>query len=244
MALVGLDGRWLQVNRSLCDLVGRSEPELLGLTFQDITHPDDLKKDLAQASRMLGGEIPSYTMEKRYIHKDGHIVWALLSGAVIPWPDGTPRYCLAQIHDMSPRVAPAVERANDGLPGGNETILVVEDEALVRSSLRRILSRQGYTVLEARHGADALQILDRTPRPVDLVMTDLMMPEMTGRELIPELRARLKNLKIIVMSGYDEKAAMGGESLPAGTGFIEKPFTVKGMLQAVRRALDGKAEQH
>ena len=68
MALVGLDGRWLQVNRSLCDLVGRSEPELLRLTFQDITHPDDLKKDLAQASRMLGGEIPSYTMEKRYIH--------------------------------------------------------------------------------------------------------------------------------------------------------------------------------
>jgi PAS domain S-box-containing protein len=140
-------------------------------------------------------------------------------------------------------LAPAVERTGDGLPGGNETILVVEDEALVRSSLRRILSRQGYTVLEARHGADALQILDQAPRPIDLVMTDLMMPEMTGRELIPELRARLKDLKIIVMSGYDEQAARGGEPLPAGTGFIEKPFTVKGMLQAVRAALDSKTDQ-
>jgi two-component system cell cycle sensor histidine kinase/response regulator CckA len=116
----------------------------------------------------------------------------------------------------------------------------VEDEAAVCSSLRRILSRQGYTVLEARNGASALQILDQASGPVDLVMTDLMMPEMTGLQLIPELRARLKDIKIIVMSGYDEKFAMQGESLPAGAGFLEKPFTVEGVLQTVRAALDGK----
>lgn len=117
---------------------------------------------------------------------------------------------------------------------------MVEDEASVRNSLRRILSRQGYTVLEARHGAAALQILDQTSRPVDLVMTDLMMPEMTGRQLIPELRARLKDIKIIVMSGYDEKVAMQGGTLPAGAAFLEKPFTLEGVLQTVRAALDGR----
>jgi two-component system, cell cycle sensor histidine kinase and response regulator CckA len=116
----------------------------------------------------------------------------------------------------------------------------VEDEASVRSSLGRILSRQGYTVLEARHGGDALQILDQTSGPVDLVMTDLMMPEMTGRQLIPQLRARSKDIKIIVMSGYDEKVATQGGALPAGTTFLEKPFTVEGLLQTVRATLDGK----
>jgi two-component system, cell cycle sensor histidine kinase and response regulator CckA len=118
--------------------------------------------------------------------------------------------------------------------------LVIEDEASIRNSLRRILSREGYTLLEARDGADALQILDQTSRTVDLVMTDFMMPQMTGLELIPELQARLKDTMIIVMSGYDEKVAMKGKTLPAGVAFLEKPFTVEGVLQTVRGALDGK----
>jgi two-component system cell cycle sensor histidine kinase/response regulator CckA len=93
-------------------------------------------------------------------------------------------------------------------------------------------------VLEAKDGADALQILDQTSRPVDLVMTDLMMPQMTGLELIPELQTRLKHIQIIVMSGCDEKVATQGETLPAGVAFLEKPFTVEGVLQTVRAALD------
>jgi DNA-binding response OmpR family regulator len=124
------------------------------------------------------------------------------------------------------------------LPSGTESVLVVEDEAAVRNSIRRILTRQGYTVLEARHGSDALRALDETTRPVDLVMTDLMMPEMDGRELIVELRARSATIKILAMSGYDEQAAMRGEALPVGTQFLEKPFTVEGLLRSVRAALD------
>jgi DNA-binding response OmpR family regulator len=120
---------------------------------------------------------------------------------------------------------------------------VVEDEASIRTSLRRILSRQGYTVLEARHGADALQILDRTSQAVHLVMTDLTMPQMSGLELIANLRARLKELRIIVMSGFDEKAATRGKALLAGVAFVEKPFTVEGVLQTVRAALDAAPAQ-
>ena len=79
MALVGTDGRWLQVNRSLCKILGYSEGELLGKTFQDITHPDDLEADVEQVRRMLAGEIETYQKEKRYFHKDGHVVWVLLT---------------------------------------------------------------------------------------------------------------------------------------------------------------------
>jgi len=70
MALVGRDGRWLQVNRSLCEMVGYPEEELLEKTFQDITHPDDLEKDLEQVRRLRAGEIRTYQMEKRYFHRD------------------------------------------------------------------------------------------------------------------------------------------------------------------------------
>src|SRR5438477_12917570 len=79
MALVAPDGRWLQVNRSLCEIVGYSEQELLGANFQAITHPDDLEVDLEYVRQMLAGEIQTYKMEKRYFHKLGQIIWVLLS---------------------------------------------------------------------------------------------------------------------------------------------------------------------
>jgi two-component system, cell cycle sensor histidine kinase and response regulator CckA len=133
-----------------------------------------------------------------------------------------------------------VKRVTNQLPGGSETILVVEDEASVRSSIKRILSRQGYTVLEARDGADALQVIAETKRPIDLVMTDLMMPQMGGRELIPKLQTLSKPPRVLVMSGHDEQAAMRGDSFPPGTVFLEKPFTVEELLQTVRAALDAE----
>ena len=126
-----------------------------------------------------------------------------------------------------------------GLPGGSETILVVEDEASLRNSIKRILIRQGYTVLEARHGAEALQVMGETKRAIDLVMTDLTMPGMSGRELIPELQALSRPPRVLVMSG--EQAVLRRDSLPPGTEFLEKPFTVEELLQTVRAVLDVKS---
>jgi PAS domain S-box-containing protein len=80
MALVGIDGRWLRVNWALCEIVGYSEEELLEKTFQEITHPDDLEADLDYVRRLMAGEIRTYQMEKRYLHKEGHEVWVLLNG--------------------------------------------------------------------------------------------------------------------------------------------------------------------
>jgi PAS domain S-box-containing protein len=134
-------------------------------------------------------------------------------------------------------------RAVARLPTGSETVLVVEDEATVRTSIRRILTRQGYTVLEARHGADALRVLDAATSRVDLVLTDLMMPEMGGRQLISELWARSTERRVLVVSGYDEHASLRSEPLPVGTHFLEKPFTVDGLLRSVRAALDTGPER-
>lgn len=103
MALVAPDGRWLKVNRSLCRLVGYEEDELLSLSFQDITHPDDLDADLSQVQRMLGGEIETYEMEKRYIRKDGEIVWILLTVSLVNDAAGAPLYFVSQIQDITGR---------------------------------------------------------------------------------------------------------------------------------------------
>jgi len=132
-----------------------------------------------------------------------------------------------------------VTRVTNRLPGGSETILVVEDDASVRNSIKRILARHGYTVLEARHGVDALQVIDETKRPIDLVMTDLMMPQMSGRELIPELQALSKPPRVVLMSGG--QTVMRRDSLPPGTGFLHKPFTVEELLQTVRATLEAKS---
>jgi diguanylate cyclase (GGDEF)-like protein/PAS domain S-box-containing protein len=103
MALVGTDGRFLRTNRSLCDMLGYREVELLGKTFQDITHPDDLDADLDQVRRMLDGEIRTYQMEKRYFHKEGQVVWALLSVSLVHDEEGEPLYFVSQIQDISER---------------------------------------------------------------------------------------------------------------------------------------------
>jgi diguanylate cyclase (GGDEF)-like protein/PAS domain S-box-containing protein len=103
MALVATDGRFLRTNRSLCGLLGYPEEELLEKTFQDITYPDDLDADLDQVRRMLVGKIGTYQMEKRYFHKDGQVVWVLLSVSLVHDEEGEPLYFVSQIQDMNER---------------------------------------------------------------------------------------------------------------------------------------------
>ena len=103
MALVGTDGRFLRTNRSLRELLGYPEQELLGKTFQDITYPDDLNVDLDNLDRMLAGEMRTYQVEKRYMHKKGHVVWGLLSVSMVHDDEGAPMYFVSQIQDVSER---------------------------------------------------------------------------------------------------------------------------------------------
>jgi PAS domain S-box-containing protein len=103
MALVAVDGRWLQVNRSLCEIVGYSEQELLATNFQALTHPDDLDTDLDYVNQLLSGEIRHYQMEKRYLHKLGHSVSILLSGSLVRDAQGQPLYFIGEIQDITER---------------------------------------------------------------------------------------------------------------------------------------------
>ena len=103
MALVAPDGRFLDVNRSLCRIVGYAREELLATSFQAITHPDDLNADLDQVRRILERESETYQMEKRYRHKNGDVVWVLLSVSLVWRSDGSPRYFISQIEDITAR---------------------------------------------------------------------------------------------------------------------------------------------
>lgn len=103
MAIVSLEGRWLRVNRALCTILGYSEAEMLAQTFQDITHPDDLEKSLAHGNQALAGQVSTYQVEKRYIHKLGHTVWVLLNASLTRDAQHQPLYFIAQIQDITDR---------------------------------------------------------------------------------------------------------------------------------------------
>ena len=100
LALVAPNGHWLRVNRKLCEMLAYSQAELMSLTFQDITHPDDLSDDLEQLQRLLAGEIQSYTMEKRYVLKNAETLWIKLTASLVLKPDGAPDYFIAVIENI------------------------------------------------------------------------------------------------------------------------------------------------
>lgn len=105
IAKVSPGGSWLEINPKMCDMLQYTRDELLALTFQDITHPEDLDKDLSYVNAMLNKEIDHYSMEKRYFKKDGAIIWINLSVTLICHPDGSPDYFISIIDDIDEKVA-------------------------------------------------------------------------------------------------------------------------------------------
>lgn len=103
MAIVGLDGKWLEVNGALCRMLGYSEEELMGKTFVDVTHPDDLDLDLQYVQQLLNGDLEHYQMEKRYFHKTGDIIFVLLSVSLVRNEKGEVIHFISQIEDVTAR---------------------------------------------------------------------------------------------------------------------------------------------
>jgi PAS domain S-box-containing protein len=101
MALVGLNGRWLKVNKIVCEIMGYPAEELLKKKFQEITHPDDLQVEFLNLRRLLDGETSNYQMEKRYFHKNGNLLWTLLSVSLVRNKKGVPIYFVSQIEDIT-----------------------------------------------------------------------------------------------------------------------------------------------
>jgi nitrogen-specific signal transduction histidine kinase/ActR/RegA family two-component response regulator len=127
-------------------------------------------------------------------------------------------------------------------PGGTETILLVEDEEAVRTMVSRILQNKGYTVLEARQGVEAIEICERYHDSIHLMVTDVIMPQMSGRELAERLAPLLPDMKVLYMSGYPDNTIVQHGVLEAGTAFLQKPFTLNALELKVREVLDASRQ--
>lgn len=153
MALVSPEGRWLRVNRSLCEILGFREEEFLQCDFQAITHRDDLGEDLAHIYRMLAGEILTCQLEKRYIHRHGHEVWALTSASLVRDSHGEPLHFIFQIEDITER-----KRAQAAIQA-----LSLVDE------LTGLYNRRGFLAFSEQH----LTSIQRTNKSLMVVYADL-----------------------------------------------------------------------
>jgi two-component system cell cycle sensor histidine kinase/response regulator CckA len=122
---------------------------------------------------------------------------------------------------------------------GSETILVVEDDDLVRSTVLAILRRKGYLVLEANGGAEALARSEHGREEIALLLTDVVMPTMGGRELAERMSSIRPGMKILYMSGYTGDSVLRQTVLELGVPFIQKPFTSEELARKVREVLDG-----
>ena len=143
---------------------------------------------------------------------------------------------------------PRVDEPPDPLPGtpvtaaadlhGTETILLVEDEPAVRGVARQVLTRHGYTVVEAPDGQTALALFDGDGPKVDLVVTDVVMPGMSGRSLADQLTSRLPGLQVLYMSGYTDDAIVRHGMLEPGLAYLQKPFRPEALAHKVREVLN------
>ena len=144
-----------------------------------------------------------------------------------------PRHTGPAEEEAQPRAGQDVrEERNSGA-----RILVVEDDAAVRGSVRRVLERNGYHVLESASGGNALATLAKSPQSIDLVISDMVMPEMSGLELRHRVKTIRPTLPVLLMSGYSEEAItrLGTQGIIGP--MIEKPFTVRGILERVGAVL-------
>jgi two-component system sensor histidine kinase/response regulator len=159
IALVSPDGRWLRANPALCRMIGYSESELLGSDFQTVTHPDDLDADLAQVKAVLAGDIHTYQMEKRYLHKDGHVIWVLLSVSLVRSTEGRPIYFVSQIQDITDR-----KRAEEALRENESRYRTLADNATDLITLQDLELRPLYVSPASRRmlGYDPEKVMGLT----------------------------------------------------------------------------------
>jgi signal transduction histidine kinase/ActR/RegA family two-component response regulator len=136
---------------------------------------------------------------------------------------------------------PTSKRSTQASPG-RETILVVEDLEVVRSLVRKILERKGYEVITANSGKEALESVRALTRPVDLLLTDMVMPGMSGRDLCRELHVLYPELRVIYMSGHTQDAALHHEAETGQVDFLQKPFSVNTLVETVRQVIDRQTD--
>jgi PAS domain S-box-containing protein len=145
---------------------------------------------------------------------------------------------LPQVEDSEEPAASETTRILAAAPTGTETILLVEDQDGIRDLVREFLHRKGYTILQAMDGKDALRIAGEYEQPIHLLLTDVVMPNLGGRELAPRLREMHPEMKVLFMSGYAEHSPADSEALDGGTPVLQKPFLLDTLARNLRSVLD------
>jgi two-component system, cell cycle sensor histidine kinase and response regulator CckA len=169
------------------------------------------------------------------IKQSGGNIWAYSE----PGLGTTFKIYLPRVEKATKLYKPRLKPKEAGPPGGTETILLVEDEDAVRSMVGKILKNKGYTVLEACQGDEAIDICERTEGSIDLMVTDVIMPHMSGRELAVRLASMRPEMGVLYMSGYPDNTIVKHGVLEPGMAFLQKPFTINALERKVREVLDG-----
>ena len=133
----------------------------------------------------------------------------------------------------------APRKSGEALTGGSETLLICEDDESIRQLMCRMLSERGYRVLAADNPANALSIVARHTGPLDLLVTDVVMGGMNGRQLAELVKCERPNLKVLFISGYTSNVIEHHGVLDDGVEFMQKPFTADDLTRRVREVLDG-----
>lgn len=199
IAHVGLDGRWLRVNQKLCQILGYPREELTARTFQEITYPEDLGADLVQAADLAAGRTDSYAMEKRYVRKDGSLVWAKFTGSVQRDSLGTPKHFIAVIEDIGERKLAEGER--------EQLLEEVQRQSTEREDLLHTVSHDLRTPLTVIQGH--AQLLGRVlakaeqkgveQRSVDAILTGAKRMNSMIQDLVDSARLESGQLRLDVV---------------------------------------------
>ncbi len=166
------------------------------------------------------------------VKQSGGYIWVYTE----PGKGTTFKIYLPMVEEPAEPLGPA--KAQTGLPRGSETVLLVEDEDAVRSLVRGILEAYGYEVLEASRPEEALLICQQYEGSIHLLVTDVVLPQMSGRELAKRLEFTFPDMKVLFVSGYTDEAVIRHGALEPGTAFLQKPFTPDSLAWKVREVLD------
>ncbi len=235
-AIVSPDGRFLEVNEALCAITGYSGPELCGLSFQEITHPDDLAPDLGLVQQLISGEIRTYQMEKRYLHKRGQIVWVLLSVSLVQSDSGEPEYFISQIQDITER-----RRSRDAIDRSEARLAEAQHVARIGSWEWEVAtgavtwSAELYELFEVDAGTPMTytRYLDRVhPDDLSLVESTVENAGRTGESYELEHRVEL--------TGGDVRWIHGRGQVTLGP---DGPVAMRGTAQDITDQKDAEAER-
>jgi two-component system, cell cycle sensor histidine kinase and response regulator CckA len=232
LAHVGLDGRWLHVNQKLCDIVGYSRDELLQRTFQDVTHPDHVATDVKEVRRILENQLQTYSTEKRYIRKDGSVVWINLTTSLVRTRSGEPSFFITVVEDIDNR-----KHAEEALRESEEQVRQLQKLEAVgqlaggvahdfNNLLTVILGRAQMLLAIVKHDERVhaqVQVLESTARRAATLTTQLLA---FSRKQI--LQPRVIDLNTLVANMEDMVRRLIGEHI----GFVFVPGSALGRVKA------------